>query len=245
MNEYYDMIFKRKSVRHFDSARTLTDQELAEVNEKTKNLAALDSGIKTAFEIVKREDTTAKFGEYCLLLYSERKPNYLLNAGYILEQMDLFMEKNNIGVCWYGLAKPKEKMRGDLHYVIMLTFGKASPDTFRSEISQFNRKDHQEIWQGNFDADVSEAVRLAPSACNTQPWIFKNSENILHVYRNTKVRSFIPSAFLSYFNAIDIGICLCFLEIALSKNGRSFERILIPDGTAENGLIETAQYILK
>jgi hypothetical protein len=245
MKELYDMIFKRRSVRHYDPALYLTDSQLDAVLGQTQNLAALDSGIETAFEIVKREETSAKFGEYCLLFYSDKKPNYLANAGYMLEQMDLFMEKNNIGVCWYGLAKPKEEKRGGLHYVIMLAFGGSKPEIFRTEITQFNRKEFAEIWQGDFDAEVSQAVRLAPSACNTQPWFIVSAHHMLTVYRNTKVRSFIPAAFLSYFNTIDIGICLCMLEIALMKTGAAYERQMVPDAEIKDGLIEIAQYTLQ
>jgi hypothetical protein len=244
MEELYEMIFKRRSVRHYDPALKLTEAQLAAILAQTQNLAALDSGIKIAFEIVKREETSAKFGEYCLLFYSEKKQGYLINAGYMLEQMDLFMEKNGIGACWYGLAKPKENHRGELHHVIMLAFGRSEPETFRTDVAQFNRKDLSEIWQGDFDEEVSLAVRLAPSACNTQPWLIKSGAHGLTVYRNKKVRSFIPASLLSYFNTIDIGICLCMLEIALMNAGVAFERKMIPDAKAEDGLIEMAQYTL-
>ncbi len=245
MKEFYDVLFKRRSVRHYDDALTLTEAALAGVRAPRVQLIALEGRIKFYFQIVRRQETTARFGQYCLLFYSEKKPHYLVNAGYILEQMDLYMQQNNIGVCWYGLAKPQEKTRGELHYVIMLAFGKSRPDVFRTETAQFNRKALSEIWQGDFDADVPEAVRLAPSACNTQPWLVKSADNTLTVYRNKKVQSFIPAALLSYFNAIDIGIFLCFLETALMKKGVAFERKMISDAKAEDSLIKMAEYILQ
>jgi hypothetical protein len=35
----------------------------------------------------------------------------------MLEQIDLFMTSLNIGVCWYGVAKPKEMLYDGLKYV--------------------------------------------------------------------------------------------------------------------------------
>ncbi len=215
MKEFYDMIFKRKSMRKFDEALFLTEEELVEIKQETEKLISLVDDIGVKFEIVKRASTTAKRGEYCMLMYSERKPNYLLNVGYLLEQMDLLLASHDIGVCWYALAKTKEIQVDSLDYVIMLAFGKSRPYDFRKAVSEFKRKNREEIWKGDFNSDVIEAVRLAPSACNTQPWRIVSDSNCIKVYRNTMIKSFIPASKLPYYNSIDMGICLCFLEIAM------------------------------
>lgn len=245
MKEFYNMIFKRKSIRKFDAALSLNADELAKIKQEIELLLPLVSEIKVRFEIVNRLHTTAKYGEYCLLIYSEKKPHYLLNAGYMLEQMDLFFAAQDIGVCWYGLAKTKEKMIDGLEYVMMLAFGKSSPQDFRQDVSEIKRKSREEIWQGEFDADVIEAVRLAPSAMNMQIWRFVSGDKQIKVYRSTKSRSFIPINFLGHFNTIDLGICLCFLEIALLQKGYEFERTLTEEGTSQSGLVDIATYLIK
>ena len=242
MKELYESIFKRKSIRKFDEKLTITEKELKEIKEEAEKLIPLVDDIKVKFEIVERESTTAKRGEYCFVMYSEKKPNYLINAGYLLEQMDLLLASLNIGVCWYGLAKPKELQTGDLDYVIMLAFGKSRPQDFRNKGSKFNRKGIDEIWKGEFDLDIKEAVRIAPSACNTQPWRIVSEDSSIKVYRNTKIKSFIPASKIPYYNSIDIGICLCFLEVALLQKGYEFERTLITDGKLDAGLVEVAEY---
>jgi len=233
MNELYDVIFKRKSIRKFDETLLLTEEELAEIEQQTEKIIPLVENIKVKIERTKRTNTTAKYGEYCLLLYSEKNPFYLLNAGYLLEQMDLFLSAKEIGVCWYGMAKTKVKQVDGLEYVIMLAFGKSHPEDFRKNGLGFNRKSKEEIWKGEFDADVIEAVRLAPSACNTQSWRFESDSKSIHVFRTKKIKSLIPAVFLSYYNRIDLGIALCFLELALTKKGFSFDRTLLTEETED------------
>lgn len=239
------MIFKRKSIRKFDETLILTKNELREVKQKIKKLIPLVNDIKVKFKIIERTNTTAKRGEYCLSMYSEKKPFYLLNAGYMMEQIDLFLTSREIGVCWYALAKVKDVQLDDLDYVIMLALGKSRKEDFRKEVSEFKRKDKVEIWKGDFDPSVIEAVRLAPSACNTQPWRIVSSSNWIKVYRNTMIKSFIPNSKLPYYNSIDMGICLCFLEIALAGKEYKFDRELILRGNSNQELIEIAAYLLK
>ncbi|NCA67545.1 MAG: hypothetical protein EOM87_05725, partial [Clostridia bacterium] len=80
----YSMIYKRKSVRKFDKALSLTEDELTAIKEKLKTLVPYNGNIKTAFRIVPSSATTCNRDEYCLLAYSEAKDDYLLNTGYML-----------------------------------------------------------------------------------------------------------------------------------------------------------------
>lgn len=245
MEELYDMIFKRKSVRRFDSGLSVSENEMQEIRQKIENLIPLDNAIRVRFRIVKKAETTSKRGEYCLLLYSERKAGYLLNAGYLLEQMDLYFASNDIGTCWYALAKPGELQYDGLDYVIMMAFGKSHPIDFRKDISKCKRKDSKEIWGGVFDPKVAEAVRYAPSACNTQPWRVFGGDHSIKVYRTSAIRSFMPKNKLSYYNSIDMGIFLCFLDIVLKHNNYAFERTLSPEHSPEEEQIEIATYMIR
>lgn len=241
MNELYNMIFKRKSVRKYDAKNKLSDEDITRLKSYMDSAVHLDEGIKTAYTIVKREETTAKFGEYCMLFYSEDKPFSLLNAGYILEQADLYLASQNIGACWYGMAKTDMTSLNGLDYVIMLAFGKCSPEIFRSGGEQFTRKSMEDISEGNFDDGVRSAVRLAPSACNSQPWRVKYSADKIEVYRETNLRTIIPHSKRTFFGSIDMGICLYFLELSIEQKGIKFERAL-HDVPAEGSLVHIASY---
>lgn len=245
MKEYYDVIFKRRSMRKYDEALALSEGELTDIRRELDRLIPLVKGMDVRFEIVPRANTTAKFGEYCLLMYSEKKPHYLLNAGYMLEQMDLYLNSRDIGVCWYGLARTKKKEMDGLQYVIMLAFGKSKPEDFRTASSEFRRKSREEIFSGEFDSDVIEAVHLAPSACNSQPWKGYFENNVLRIFRNPKAKSIMPPSVKPFFNTIDMGIFLCFLEIALEQKGYRYERSLIETAGAKADLVEIALYAIK
>lgn len=244
MKEYLNTLYKRKSIRKYDRNQHLSEAQIADCKVHFSHLIPLVPDINYHLEIVKREETTAKFGEYCLLFYSEEKPFALLNAGYILEQIDLYLETQNIGVCWYGMAHTKYKTYQDMKFIIMLAFGSSYPLAFRQNITEFKRKPVDEIWSGDFNEEVKNIVRLAPSACNTQSWRFVCSADQITVYRNPNVRSIIPKSKLCYFNSIDLGIVLCFLDIALESKDYSFTRTLI-DQKSEEDFITIAKYQIK
>lgn len=245
MTDLYAMLTKRKSMRHFDENLYLEKEELEDICGKITNLVPLDPDIKVHIDVVTRDDTDAKWGEYCLLLYSEEKPRWLENAGYLLEQMDLILAGMNVGTCWLGLATPNEKENDGLNYVIMLSFGKCRPEDFRDDISRYRRMKASDIWRGDFDASAIEAVRVAPSACNSQPWRITTEGKKLTVFRDMDTKAPFVGDRIIYFNAIDMGICLCCLELGLDHAGIEYERKLLPEDGATSGLSPVAEYILK
>ncbi|MPN46923.1 hypothetical protein SDC9_194522 [bioreactor metagenome] len=91
---------------------------------------------------------------------------------------------------------------------------------------EFKRKPSDAVWQGAMRSEVMEAVRLAPSATNSQPWRFTVDDHRLTVFRDTAALSIIPPSRKPFFNTIDVGISLCFLELALTHAGLHFERTI-------------------
>ncbi len=242
---YYQMIFKRKSFRKFNDTLKLSQDELRDIDEKVKDLIPLIDTIDVKCRIVQREETTCKRGEYCLLIYSEEKENFLLNVGYMFEQLDLYLASKDIGVCWYGMGKTQVTGYDNLKFVIMIALGKAYPHEFRKDYTKCRRKETQEIWNGALGLErVAEVVKYAPSACNTQSWRVVCEKNQLKVYRIAKVKSIMPKDKVPFYNTIDMGIFLYFLELALLYNRLSFQRLLCQkEGEAE--LIPVALYNLK
>lgn len=239
------MIKKRKSVRKFDENLSVSEADMEQLQHYLKELVALND-TRVAFRIVPRGDTTAKWGEYCLLAYSEKKQSSWLNVGYLLEQVDLFMASLDIGACWYGMSKPDQNQHDGLEYVIMLAFGKSSHGDFRKDLAETKRKAGAEIWAGDFDQEVVDLVRYAPSACNIQPWRVVSKGKTMRVQRTTAYRSMIPPSKRHFFNSIDLGIFLCFLDIILRHQGYSFARTLLtPTKNDEKKLIPIAEYTIN
>ena len=246
--ELYSMIFKRKSFHIFRDICSINPDELQSIEEKYKNLTPLINGIQTAIRIVPADQTTCRRGqEYCILLYSEKKENYLQNIGYIGEQLDLYLASLGIGALWFGIGKPDEPTYNGLDFVIMIAIAKMPKDKFRKDMFKSKRKTLQEIWDGEYYQDIGNIVRFTPSACNTQPWKVSAEEKSLTIYRYKKPgkRGIMPADKVAHYNRIDIGIFLCFLDLCLMENRIGFERELFTDNTKDDcEEVLTAKYTL-
>ena len=105
----YSMIFKRKSFHLFRETGHISPEELRDIEKTYESCTPLIPGIRTLIRIVPAEQTTCKRGqEYCILLYSEKKDNYLQNIGYLGEQLDLYLASKDIGALWFGIGKTEE-----------------------------------------------------------------------------------------------------------------------------------------
>lgn len=229
---FYEMIFKRKSFHIFKEIGCISEVELMSIEEKYKTFKPLISDIRTEMKIVPAEETTCKRGEeFCILLYSEKKDNYLQNIGYIGEQLDLYLASLDIGALWFGIGKVEEKQYNGLDFVIMIAIAKMPSDKFRKDMFKSKRKPLVEMWSGENYQEIGNVVRFAPSACNTQPWKVEAIEKELKVYRYKKPgkRGIMPADKVAYYNRIDVGIFLLFLETCMEHNGIVFERELFTD----------------
>ena len=246
----YDMIFKRKSFHLFRNIGNehITEKELKDIENEFNNIKPLVDDIKVKMKIVKDSTTCKRGQEYCILLYSEKKDNYLQNIGYIGEQLDLYLVSKNIGTLWFGIGKVEEKQLDGLDFVIMIAIAKIDDETkFRKDMYKSKRKELSEIWNGDYYLDIANIVRFTPSACNTQPWLVESFEKELKVYRYRKQgkRGIMPVDMVKHYNQIDIGIFLCFVELCLNKNNIKFERILYIEENVDNEKNLTATYKIK
>lgn len=246
---YYDLIFKRKSFHLFKGKEgNISEADLQQLENFTKTAKPLDSEIKTKIRIVKENETTCKRGaEYYIEFYSEVKGNYLRNIGYLGEQIDLYLAEKNIGALWFGIAKPDQIEIDGLQYVIMIAIAKMPENAFRKDMFKSKRKPLEEIWQGKI-LPFSNIVRFAPSACNTQPWIVENTGSELEVYRYKKPgkRGIMPAEKVRFYNRIDVGIFLFFLEVCLEHEGYAINGTQIfEDEPDEVEKVLIAKYELK
>ena len=251
---YYDLIFKRKSFHRYGEPddKKITEEELDEIRGMWFKFTPLIEGIKTKIKIVPGNQTSCNRGEeYCMLIYSEKKPGYLQNIGYIGEQLDLWLTSRGIGPLWFGVGRTKERRFEGLDYVIMMAMRKIDDDSkFRTpgDLSDFKRVTVEEIWEGPVMEGITDVVRLTPSACNIQPWRVVNKEDsTLEVYRYRRPgkHGIIPPFRLAYFGSIDTGIFLLMLELCLEHKGIAFERVLTPDDGNFQRLNLNAVYKLK
>ena len=247
---FFEMIFKRKSFHTFRNVgnESIGEYELGDIQKAYSEFTPLNPEIKTAIRIIPEKETNCKRGgEYCILLYSEKKDGYLQNIGYLGEQLDLYLVSRNIGTLWFGIGKTKEEPFEDMEFVIMFSIRKISDGSkYRKDMFQSKRKTAREIWEGEQIPGVTDIVRFAPSACNSQPWLVKNDgELLIYRYKKPGKRGMMPVDRVSFYNCIDIGIFLCFLEICMEHQGIAYQRELFLDEGNDDETTLNARYRLE
>ncbi len=241
--DLYQAIFKRRSVRKY-SLKPLPGDVIADLQHYLGKIKPLDPSILTLFAVVNQNEVSDPFrikAPHYLCLFSEPQGSYLMNAGFLLQQVDLYLSSRGLGSCWLGLAKPTEAVPTivtGLHYVIMLAFGEAEGPVHRASTDEFKRKTFSDItdvpYEAPLAAELLEPVRLAPSASNTQPWFFTGKPEELTVWR--KPSNLLQAALYTRMNKIDMGIALCHLWLAADHLGKemyfSFEPTVKRPGLA-------------
>ena len=213
-----EMIFHRRSCRSFTGKPV--DAETIEKIRRFE-MKPLYPSIRVRMEIVDREQvkclcpwTTPQL----IAVYSENADGYLENAGFLFQQMDLYLQTLGLGVCWLGMGRmhPKSapKVEG-MQFVILLAFGYPKGDPLRHAVTEFKRKSMDKITDAA-DAKL-EPARLAPSAVNSQPWYFIHEGETLHVYCSRKG------------SRLDAGIALAHLYVANRETFRFFRADHVSD----------------
>lgn len=236
-NQLYETIFKRRSIRKYDMT-PVTEATLTKVKQFASSAKPLDQSIKYEFLYLATEDVKNLLpikAPHYICLYSEKKDNYLMNAGFLLQQIDLFLSASNLASCWLGMAKPTKQVpeqQNGLEFVIMLAFGNSNEPIHRIDTTAFNRKSITEISKIEGAKEILEPVRIAPSASNTQPWFFSGELNEIIVSREKL--NLIKAPLYGKMNQIDIGIALCHLLLSLEHQGKTasfdFQKIPAPSG---------------
>lgn len=216
-----EMIEKRRSVRSY-SDTPAEPEILEEVCGFLEQAKPLYPGIQTYMEIVDKEQVRFFLpwkAPQLLAIYSENKPGYLENAGFLGQQLDLFLQGLGLGACWLGLAKLREKTCPDgMEFVILLAFGYPKGEAPLRSKEQFRRKKLSQIAS---EADPRlEPARLAPSSTNSQPWYFLREQEVFHAYCSTK--GLLRHKGLGDMNRIDMGIALAQLYAANMGTFRFF-----------------------
>ncbi len=234
------MISKRKSVRSI-SPTPLSSEILADVLNAVQELIPLFLEIRTSVKILNRNEIKplgSIFAPYYLALYSEHSPDSQLNAGFMLQQADLYLSAIGLGSCWLGMTRPVQSESDGLPFVILMAFGAAQEDVVRSSPTQFKRKALKDIATSTAVPAYIEDVRLAPSAINKQPWFFSGDERSCNAF-SVRGKGLINIA--EGWRFVDLGIALSHLYIAALADGKtvSFRREdSIPSG---NG----SEYVLS
>ena len=222
--ELKEMIYSRKSVRKYLSAPVD-----AGTLEKIRTFAAeakpLYPEIRVQSHIVTQNQVRFYFPwktPQLMAVYSEKKPGYLENVGFMFQQLDLYLQSLGLGACWLGLGKVREAV--DLHvdegmeFVILLAFGYPDGDAAKKGPSQIRRKSLAEI--ADREDPRLEPARRAPSSTNSQPWQFFHREQTIDAYCSQAGK--LRHKLLGEMNKIDMGIALAHMYVENPDTFRFF-----------------------
>ncbi len=182
----------------------------------------------------------------------------LVDFGYLMELLVLKVEDLGLGSIWLGGSFKKSRFSGQIGVkdnevvpcVIGLGVAAEKPnmlDRFiRFSAKSRKRKSREALFfNGEFDKPLSiesvpeyrdalEAVRIAPSASNQQPWriVKENSENTFHFYLQRIGNYHKSFDVLKYpdLQKTDIGICMSHFDKMVQSAGLSGQwKILKPE----------------
>lgn len=221
----FDAIFSRKSIRHFKHEK-LEWEVIADILEYANKLPTLVEGIAVEFKLVSNIEEKQGFvtpfhvkAPYYLCISSEEKEDYLLNAGYLMQQIDLYLATKGLGAC-FSIISPGRSLKSTMKYkfIIALAFGKTSSPIYRDS-SEAKRLPENDIivYKEEVSSDIKQvlnAARLSPSVYNSQPWRFVVYKNRVHVF--AKKNQFIAKV-LDYNKMIDMGIMIANLLLAAEE----------------------------
>ena len=248
--DYYSSIFKRKSTKRYDPT-PLSEDTLKEILNHLNDLKPLYDDINTEVKILPLEDVQVKKKKkeapHYFAMFSQTKDGYFANLGFMMQQMDLFLNEKGIGSCWQGSPKPKEEVlkNSDLEFVIVMAFGNPRDSKpVHRDISEFERKSLSEISTVQGAEELLEAARLAPSSGNIQPWFFTGDKSLIHVYTSKAYKKKdYPLQIIKKYNNISVGIALYHFKVAAEHFGKNIE--ILFDKKAENDLPNGYEYTLS
>jgi nitroreductase len=241
--EMYEAIPLRRSNRKFASS-SLPEDLLTSIQKKADGAERLYGDIDMRITMVRdgskvfdiMSGLVGNLGKvrapHYLVVTSEEKPGYGENAGFVLEHVVLEMTRMGLATCWLGAHVEKADLDQALGFngphvpVIIVAFGLPQDvqSLYRKSPKDAKRKDLSQIVFGSLDEawkDIFEAVRIAPSAGNSQPWRFYIAGDRIDMFIGKG--NAITQKLFSRLNRIDAGIALCHLKIAAKKGSKSIE----------------------
>ncbi|MCD7933580.1 MAG: hypothetical protein LUH15_20800 [Tannerellaceae bacterium] len=212
----YSTILTRASTRKFDTT-SLSEETLEQIETFISSVKPLLPDVELSHKIVNADAAKGLLlpkAPHFLLISGKEHPLRNTCAGFLYQHAVLFMHSIGLAARWLSSAKGKQS---DPNHIIGIAFGKPAQPVTR-KLQEFDRKPLSEITKGT-DQRL-EAVRLAPSGMNGQPWYFIVENDVIHVYYKEKLGGLIGKLYNQ--TDVDLGIGLCHLAVASEHEGKLF-----------------------
>lgn len=245
----YEAIFARKSVRNY-RMEAVAPQVLTDIYKFYENISGLFTGIPTEISIIdnveskKRMGVLGKKAPYYLAIYSMENEKSMMNAGFIMGQLALYLCMRGLGSCFMGQARPPfhYRIKNGKKLVILMAFGKAKGSCIRrtEEVKRLDLqslcvvKDVPRQWVVN----LLEAARMAPSSYNSQPWRFLVYGNRVHVFAKRPRQGFFDK-----YQEFNFGIMFSYVSLAAEELWIDVDFIRL--GNLSQKVFVNSQYMLS
>ena len=227
--DLFDEIERRKSCRKFLD-EPLSDKQLKEVEAALESFDLLypQMILSHRFETEIKGMFVVRAPHY-LIVSGQGRPHELESAGFLLEQLILWFSAQGFGCVWQGGAKSVDK---DLNGndLIIIAFGTPKKPPYR-QLIEFDRKPIDDVTNAPNDPCM-QAVHLAPSGMNLQPWYLEQSHDEVLLYKQ-KIPA--PQGLIYKLADLDLGIALCHYMLACKHFGKLFTFELSTDLPAKKG----------
>lgn len=229
----YEAIFNRRSVRKFQM-KPLEADLLEKVRKMIANASPLDGNSKVEFEIYENlnKKKSAKGlwkveAPYYLLVYCDSTPAGYRNAGYVAEQIVLYMTTKEIGTCYLGSTKVGPGEKNGMKRFLVIAFGEAEGNLYR-DMEDAHRLPLSTLCTykdepGEYLKKILKSARMAPSAMNTQPWRFIVYADRLYVF--AKKESIPQPKLMVAMRDFNMGIMLCHIMLSAEEFWMNMETI--------------------
>ena len=266
-----DTIRKRRSVRTFDgsSLRTEDAQKIFDFAERQENPYDIPITWKILDSKKHGLNSPVIIGtDLYIAGKMYRVPHAEEAFGYAFEKIVLFAETLGVGTTWIAGTMNRDAFERAMEVSDDEVLPCVSPLGYPAEkmslretmmrkgIKADSRLDFEELFfEGSFDKPLTEdsagrlfeafeAVRLAPSAVNKQPWRAVCCEGKVHFYEK-RSKGYVSGNGWD-LQKIDMGIALCHFELAARECGLEVSlEIADPAVPAPDNMQYIATYLLK
>lgn len=218
--DLYEAVHVRKSIRSY-SREPVEGNLKGHILEFASHLFSLNEQ-RVGYEIMERlqlqksPEIFYQRAPYYLTVYSEVCDGYEENAGYVMQQIALYMITKGLGCCFLDhVVYIKDKIQ-DMIPVLTLSFGWPKKKSIYKGKEKVKRLPMRVLCTMKETVspeilEVLQAARLAPSFRNSQPWRFVVYQNRVHIFYYCRSGSWWKKNRgygIGRVNRIDMGIML-------------------------------------
>lgn len=245
--ELYDAIFYRKSIKSY-SNKKLKQPLLEEVKTLCSSITYLNNDLNIKTHLIERghlihfsigKESGVKAPHY-ILVTSNKGDNYLQNIGFAVEKLILELTCLGVGTTWLDCKLSREDIEefvqlnevdmeedeyeSKIEYpvsILAIGYPDEYDSLFRKSKKSYDRKKIKNVCK-KYDSkweDVFEAVRVAPSVKNLQPWTFKEKEYGFDLYECLPKKRYN----VEDENKISMGVALRHFDLCCKQNNIEVE----------------------